>query len=525
MGLILNLDIISEILNFLKYDQNSLHSCILLNTSWCKVAIPYLWKFVINDYYFQDANNKKSALITRTIISCMTPQARETLRYNGIQLPFYPKKPLFNYPKYWRKLSPLQIESMRRNILDNGEMKTRRQVADDGRLRTNQYLEILVEKELYKLFISSCPNIHHLILSKYSLIKFPCLTRCLEFLRIFEYGDMKNYVNESLFSSIYSVRFLELSEICHNVERLILRKYNRYLEDNRGLVKFIQSQRSLKFVELEYHEGVTDKRNQIATTWTSLVETALISKSSSITHLSFKNGFCIKPESFTNLKFLKVHGIKIWSTGLSNSCHFPNLEILHVFHDDITPFNTYIDIISRTGKTLRSIVLEAIFTFEPSEDFINYTRLITSKCPNLRFCSFFCTSDLMNVFPKDFEVFLETCKQLEGIILHLDDQVDQSRFFEILANKAPDTLKLLLIDCNDENWCFSSEALESFFENWASRHLGLLSIFFCNDDAFSNEEYDIFQKYVNRGVVKLGRIDDIDDIELLKEIEGTFEWA
>jgi hypothetical protein len=35
------------IFNELHDDLASLHSCILVNTTWCHIAVPLLWKYVL----------------------------------------------------------------------------------------------------------------------------------------------------------------------------------------------------------------------------------------------------------------------------------------------------------------------------------------------------------------------------------------------------------------------------------------------------------------------------------------------
>src|SRR5436190_18829274 len=81
-------DCLNGIFKCLLDDAYSLHSCLLVNRLWCKIAIPLLWN---NPWQgtpiLMDEDYKKNwpALI-RTLLSCLPEESKEILRKNGIDL-------------------------------------------------------------------------------------------------------------------------------------------------------------------------------------------------------------------------------------------------------------------------------------------------------------------------------------------------------------------------------------------------------------------------------------------------------
>src|SRR6266487_2619604 len=94
-----NEDVLFLILEALQNDSDSLYSCLLVNKTWCKTAMPILWK---NPWKYLRCRKMKSLL--SVIISHLPNETKEVLKFNGISLLITQQKPLFNYINFIKYL-------------------------------------------------------------------------------------------------------------------------------------------------------------------------------------------------------------------------------------------------------------------------------------------------------------------------------------------------------------------------------------------------------------------------------------
>src|SRR2546430_6947356 len=97
----LNKDVLFLIFKELKNDKNSLHSCILVNRTWCLTAVPNLWENP--GQYFMIGENSKE-LLFNVIILHLSEESRDILKNQGINNPITKtyQRPLFNYINFWK---------------------------------------------------------------------------------------------------------------------------------------------------------------------------------------------------------------------------------------------------------------------------------------------------------------------------------------------------------------------------------------------------------------------------------------
>src|ERR1041385_5533662 len=88
----LNRDILFLIFKELQYDKNSLHSCLLVDKTWCEIIIPILWKNPL-----MNLKDEKMESQFNIIISHLSNETRRNLDSQGINLPTVHQKPLFDY--------------------------------------------------------------------------------------------------------------------------------------------------------------------------------------------------------------------------------------------------------------------------------------------------------------------------------------------------------------------------------------------------------------------------------------------
>src|SRR2546423_812443 len=96
-------DCINKILEFLENDKVDLYSCLLLDRSWCEVAVEILWKNIGN---YRSLSSK----IINTLFICLPDESKELLHSNKI-LESIPnsKPPLFNYVSFCKVLAVNKI--------------------------------------------------------------------------------------------------------------------------------------------------------------------------------------------------------------------------------------------------------------------------------------------------------------------------------------------------------------------------------------------------------------------------------
>ncbi|RIB26831.1 hypothetical protein C2G38_2162311 [Gigaspora rosea] len=93
----LTFDNFTDILEYLKDDRSSLHSCLLVSRDWFKMVVPLLWYRP----FAHKLEKEKAALIIRTYVSCLEEQGRLRLMADGIKFHDLPK-PFIDYPRYLR---------------------------------------------------------------------------------------------------------------------------------------------------------------------------------------------------------------------------------------------------------------------------------------------------------------------------------------------------------------------------------------------------------------------------------------
>ncbi|CAG8566897.1 16498_t:CDS:2 [Acaulospora morrowiae] len=98
-------DCVEGILEFLEDDVASLHSCLLATRTWCKIAIPILWR-----QPFRRTRHKPSAALVETYwsfigIDDVTQKDREALLEYKIEFSEPNRKKIFNYPSFIKRLN------------------------------------------------------------------------------------------------------------------------------------------------------------------------------------------------------------------------------------------------------------------------------------------------------------------------------------------------------------------------------------------------------------------------------------
>src|SRR5436190_4118078 len=84
-------DCLNEIFEYLEEDKITLHSCLLVNRLWCRVAVRILWMNVWSVQY--SVYYLTSLAILSTLIACLPNESKDLLNTNGIFIPAPTSKP------------------------------------------------------------------------------------------------------------------------------------------------------------------------------------------------------------------------------------------------------------------------------------------------------------------------------------------------------------------------------------------------------------------------------------------------
>ncbi|GBB97053.1 hypothetical protein RclHR1_02900016 [Rhizophagus clarus] len=482
-------DCLEIILNELRFDSSSLHSCILVNRLWCRIAIPILWKKFFYFYYCNRTEPNSRNKFYDIIIYLLPKSSKQLLIDNNIlnnnnNNSTTNSLPLFNYINFFSQISPNFIDNVIQKLI-NKDFKTIKFQEKDDETYNDDNNNFILEQEIYKLFINNCNNIKIFQWETIQpLSRFLGATKCFSHLRFLSI-DLE---------LVNSISLLEMSQICQNIEYLGLRNCN---QDIPGLIRFIDIQKNLQSLNFYlYNTGIKNQCLQLS----EVIERKAITLKkftivSDITLLSPK----ILP-SLKNLESLELDGramnkesielqIKEWRKYLSIST-FPNLQYLKT---DWPFFREHLLIEKSNGNILEIRIYR-------NHDPIYSKKLfnsISKYCPRIERLTI--CAEIEN-FDGIKNIFLN-CNQLKKIYLLTknEDKLICDDLLKILIDYSP---KVLYEFCFDDNWIFTVEGLENFFENWRCRNPLIFKKYGYKRLYFKEEHEIIVRKYYDEGVIK-----------------------
>ncbi|CAG8752725.1 17730_t:CDS:1 [Dentiscutata erythropus] len=433
----LTTDCVEEILKYLSNDVKTLHSCLLVNRSWCRLTVPILWCNPWK-YKFDIGEEKFNQAMTMILLSFIPLEIREVLRqqYKNVVIDFPPARtPLFKYTSYCQYLPRYDIRQLW------NEIENRNGLA----YSIPDYVRYFYMKHIYMMFINSNSNLKHLELPQHMrrLIDFCACREGLSQLQVLECNA--NYDSSS---------FYEIAEICRSLQKLIVDCDH----DNDGLATLIRNQHGLEYLEIASLEG--DECTNIGN--------ALKTQADTLSHIRLSFLACISPKilwSFINLKTLQFDLIDLGASYVKEileQANFPYLEVLDIFGLKCElHINLLTRLIKQTQHTLQRLYWNEV-TKPMEEDLRSYLEAIALNCPNLKFI----TIPYMNQVKELLENLLISCQQLEGIKIVICEKVDANWVFECLGKKSSKNLHLINLS---EGWWFSHTELEAFFKMWKER--------------------------------------------------------
>ncbi|RIA89887.1 hypothetical protein C1645_182026 [Glomus cerebriforme] len=429
---------LSPILDEMRNDTESLHSCMFVNRTWCRLTAPILWRAPFKDRWLD-----RSSLIT-TFIGCLDDASKEKLKLFSNFPSEALKVPTFDYVYFLRELHFSTLYDLVKSWCKEQDLNIYTE-GDTYLYPATTILDILVEHFMDKskyLSILSIPIVTHRKGDYVSLSKHDSAARkCLPNIRYFNCDD---WVPENL-------KFA--SKFCTNLNRLDI---DCSWGNDREVSAFIKAQKHLQ------HLTVTKR-------WPNLNDTINIENfSRSIKCVVLKdnkhqmdNGGPLSV--LTSCKNLEIMRFYNWLSLPENdmdalvSNYFPRLRKLSFIRCKPTA-DMIITMILVNGSNLQELTV----SWETSKyDDYSVIRAIASNCPNLKYLDAPITRNDLSCFYD----MLRSCKKLQNLTINVakvEEEYDVDHFLPTMGTIIPESLYQLNIFAS---WKFTAESLREFLMN------------------------------------------------------------
>jgi hypothetical protein len=435
---------LKKILEFLDNDMITLHSCLLVNEQWSKIAVETLWKDIYKvqanaeELYGIELEDESDQNILSTLYSCLPKESKELLIQNNIMIESPTMvSPKYDYPAYCKYLDAGYINQL--IIVHLGE-------------ESKIYERTLLKQEIYQLFIKQSSSLRYLHFHD-PHVPFPY------------FSGVSNSITQlkefSCDTSISSSIFCRMAQLCRNINKILIKWVK---EDNEGLAKLIQFQNNLIDIGFECEED--DLEEKIEPFECTMIGNALESRSNSLSHLYIKNSlFCMPLSSIsklTNLTSIDLNLEELFPIDAFESLcstHFPNLTKL-LIGENIPPLVLIANFIKTNGGSLKEILFYNGFYSGDLEECTTLNQMISRTCSKLETLMTFCYDDQF----QDIIEILISCDRLNNLILRnsSEEKIDATPLFTtLLANSSNHRLSKF---CVDSKIHFTPIVLNSFIE-------------------------------------------------------------
>ncbi|PKC60454.1 hypothetical protein RhiirA1_539833 [Rhizophagus irregularis] len=442
----LDRDVLYLIFEELQYDKRTLHSCLLINRTWCETIIPILWR---NPWGY-NLNIEKEKLLSNIIISHLSNKSKISLKPNIIY-----QKPLFNYIIFCKHLNLSNIQKIISIIDIESEMKS-------------------IKKEIITLFIKRNTKFTHISIPYKFDFQLHLIPRAKDHFSDIKFLSCSTCVNNNI--------LIGIMKICKSIKELelIVGEDNN---NNNGIIKLIKSQKNLLNINLIYPSYTYDDKS-----FGEILENSLINHSNTIEYIKInKSPFTKILTSFINLQVLELDNIQNTTLDYLENLSLPYLRSLRTKSVSIEVSTI---LIKSTGGFLNEIKIDSTFGNVYSNNRI--IQAIYNNCPFLKYLKLILLNDNIS----ELEKLIINCNYLNGLFIIIDSLAafDWDNLFKILTESSPNSLfKFKFYSYVSINL----GSLKQFFENWKGKHPMLLQL-----SRVKNVE-DLIVKYKKKGRVKI----------------------
>ncbi|CAB4435110.1 unnamed protein product [Rhizophagus irregularis] len=448
----LNRDVLYLIFEEFQDDENTLHSCLLVNKTWCEIIIPILWK---NPW--KNLKREKEKSLLNVIISHLSGESKNNLKNLGINfLENLYQKPLFNYISFCRHLNLFKVKTII-NAIDKDSEK------------------IIIKNDIFSLFINEHTRFTHLYIP-FQVFLIPGTKCCFSEI---EFLSCNTSVNDNILA--------ELTEICKSIKELEL--IIEVQNNNYQIIKLIKTQKKLFSVSflIDYLYNNADETFRI------LLENSLIRHANTIQYFkATKQPATQILSSFVNLRILELDCISIDTWNCLENLSLPFLQILKA---NQVPIKALTRLIENTSGFLIEINIDYKNHDELSNKRI--IQVIYQNCPYLKYLKIM----LINSNILELENLLINCQHLDGLFIIIYNTIGNifnwNNLFEILTKSSPITLFKFKFSFYPSYRQIKFESLKLFFDNWKERYPMLLQF-----SQIGGNMDDLIEVYKVKGIVK-----------------------
>ncbi|PKB96070.1 hypothetical protein RhiirA5_435516 [Rhizophagus irregularis] len=453
-------DVLYSIFEELRNDKKSLYSCLLVDRTWCVVAVPILWK---NPTRTDNPNYYLSEKVVCALFNVIYSHLPVELREYDIETYQYPS---FNYINFWRHLDFDHLNC----IIERKLIGT----SNDSNVSN-------IRNEMLKLFINRDTKFTHLsIYINYDcqLYQISGTEHCFSELESFCYtGNSDQSILEGL------------ARICKSIKKLVF-DIIRYPTDNSGFIKLIEVQKNLNDVCIFHIYDGDDPNNSFYKT----LEEILIKHANTLKYLRIDWKPITRFLSYlVNLLSLEIripHLVYYNEPDNLKNLSFPILRILKVRQ---IPSKIITNLIESTKGNLVKIKIK----YCDSDNIKRLIQAIYQNCPNLEYLKLSLLSNADLIFP-EFENLLIKCKFLNGLVFNTyDDKFDWVNLFSILTKSSPISL------INFKFFSIKVQYIKDvtlFLDNWKDRYPISLSLTNYNLNYYEVKQQ--LQDYKTKGIIK-----------------------
>ncbi|GBB88136.1 hypothetical protein RclHR1_14670001 [Rhizophagus clarus] len=243
-------ELINEVIQYSRYDFKTLHSYILVNRLWCRLAIPLLWenpfKKVFNNHHFIENYLRNLNEYDKTKLNEYVTICDDTI-------------PLFNYPSFIRCLNTTTVLfSVKRWIASIETSTTKEQHSSYFIRNTDLSVQIfsftkLIYMLLFQIFIENNINLHifEVVIYRGDIVyfndAFELILQNPNF--IYKIKVLKLYVNENTESLTRFFNFLHFN--CNSISSLYF-YFTYYPTIEKSLSQIIGSQENLRKISFTH---------------------------------------------------------------------------------------------------------------------------------------------------------------------------------------------------------------------------------------------------------------------------------
>jgi hypothetical protein len=239
-------EITSEIIQYFRNDFSTLHSCILVNRLWCRLAIPLLWEDPFSLEY------PKNYRYIEVYLHNLNDNDKTQLDKYGISNDLFSSNILFNYPSFTHHLNT-------RKISDSIE----KWVATIGifNYSTQTNYKKLLYRLLFRIFIEKEVNVHTFKVTMLSSEDYEYFNDTTELVIqnpnfIYNIRSLTLDFNLQQNENILSKFMIFLYSNCNSILSLYFTfpPFCSRTNTEKYLSQLIDSQQNLKKIELSYNE-------------------------------------------------------------------------------------------------------------------------------------------------------------------------------------------------------------------------------------------------------------------------------